>query len=77
MVMYRDFVRRKANKLALVGYVKNMPDFTVEVVAQGSRDTLEKLLTLLHKGSFLAKVSKVDVEWREAKRQYTSFDIVF
>ena len=77
MVMYRDFVQRKAHSLALVGHVRNMPDFTVEVVAQGSRDSLEKLVAYLHKGSLLARVSKVDVEWRTPKNRYESFDIVF
>ncbi|RJQ34222.1 acylphosphatase [Candidatus Parcubacteria bacterium] len=77
MVMYRDFVQRKARSLALVGYVRNMPDFTVEVVAQGHKDSLEKLAAHLHKGPFLAHVTKVDIEWHEPKNQYQSFDIVF
>lgn len=76
-VMYRDFVARHARHLALTGYVKNTPDFTVEVVAQGHDDKLEKLIERLHKGPFLARVSKVDVEWREPSGTYRSFDIVF
>lgn len=77
MVMYRDFVQRKARELALTGYVRNLPDHTVEVIAQGPRGNLEKLITLLHKGPLLAHVSGVDVEWREPKKRYASFDIVF
>ena len=77
MVMYRDFVQRKARSLALVGYVHNMPDSTVEVVAQGHKDSLEKLVAHLHKGPFLSHVTKVDIEWHEPKNRYESFDIVF
>ena len=77
MVMYRDFVQRKAHALALVGYGRTMPDSTVEVVSQGTRDSLEKLVANLRKGSLLARVSKVDVEWRTPKNRYESFDIVF
>ena len=77
MVMFRDFVQRKARRLALVGYVRNMPDSTVEVVAQGFPDNLEKLVAYLHRGSLLAHVTKVDIEWHEPKNQYDSFDIVF
>ena len=77
MVMFRDFVQRKARHLVLTGFVRNTPDFTVEVVAQGHRDNLEKLLTYLHKGPFLAHVTHVDVEWRKPTELFDSFDIVF
>lgn len=76
-VFYRDFVAKHARHLALTGYVKNTPDFTVEVVAQGYRDKLEKFLTHVHKGPFLAKVSKVDVEWREPSQKFDTFSIEF
>jgi len=77
MVLFRDFVQRHARHLALTGYARNMPDFTVEVVAQGYRDNLEKLIARLHKGPFLAHVTRVDVTWREPTEQFSSFDIVF
>src|SRR3989344_224255 len=37
VVMYRDFATRKARGLGLVGEVKNLPDGTVRVVAEGAR----------------------------------------
>ena len=77
MVMFRDFVQRHARHLALTGHVRNTSDFTVEVVAQGPRDILEKLVMYLNKGPLLARVSHVDVEWRKAREHYSSFDIVF
>ncbi|OGG79769.1 hypothetical protein A3A39_04495 [Candidatus Kaiserbacteria bacterium RIFCSPLOWO2_01_FULL_54_13] len=76
-VFYRDFVAKHARHLALTGYVRNAPNFTVEVVAQGYRDSLEKFLTHIRKGPFLARVSDVDVEWREPTEQYESFNVVF
>ena len=75
MVMFRDFVQRKARTLALVGYVRNQPDGTVEVVAQGHRDSLEKLVAHLHKGPLLAHVTHVDVDWREPTEKFDSFNI--
>lgn len=75
-VAYRDFVARHAQHLALTGYVRNMPDFTVEIIAQGFVDSLEKFLEYARRGPFLARVSKIDVEWREAKEEYKSFDVV-
>lgn len=75
MVMMRDFVQRKARGLGLVGYVKNLPDKTVEVVAQGSRDGLVKLEAELHKGPLLARVERVEVDWRALTGSYEGFSI--
>ena len=76
-VFYRDFVQKHARHLALTGYVRNTPDFTVEIIAQGHQGNLEKFLVLIRKGPFLARVSNVDVEWREPKERFISFEVVF
>ena len=76
-VFYRDFVAKHARHLALTGYVRNMPNFNVEIVAQGYRDSLEKFLEHVRKGPFLARVSNVDVEWREPSQEFDSFDVAF
>jgi acylphosphatase len=54
MVMFRDFVQRKARGLDLAGSVQNLENHTVKVVAQGNEENLEKLVVHLHKGPFLA-----------------------
>lgn len=76
-VFYRDFVVKHARHLALTGYVRNMPDFTVEIVAQGFRDSLEEFLEHARRGPFLARVSRCDVEWRELRELHKSFGVVF
>jgi acylphosphatase len=76
-VLYRDFVRRHARHLALVGFVRNLPDFKVEIVAQGHAENLEKVLEYIHRGPFLARVSHVEVEWREPTAVFKSFEVVF
>ena len=76
-VTYRDFVAKHARHLALVGFVRNIPDFKVEIVAQGYPDRLEKFLEYARKGPFLSKVSDVEVEWRDSREIYTSFEVVF
>ncbi len=76
MVMYRDFVTRKARRLALVGFVQNLDNGTVEVVAQGFRENLERFIEYVHKGPFLAKVARVDVEWRNPTENFDSFTLI-
>ena len=76
MVMYRDFTCRKARKLGVKGYVQNLPDGTVEVRAQGTREQLEKLIAYLHKGSVLSSVKEVVVEWRTPHKSFDSFTLI-
>ena len=75
MVMFRDFTKRTARKLGLVGFVKNQIDGTVLVVAEGEESALKKLISHLHKGSLLSKVKKVDILETEATGMYTRFSI--
>jgi len=59
-VGFRYFVKRNALKLGLSGYAKNLPDGSVEVVAEGSEESLLKLLHYLREGSPYSRVEKVD-----------------
>ncbi|MBI5457127.1 acylphosphatase [Candidatus Kaiserbacteria bacterium] len=77
LVMFRDFAQRAARKLDLIGFVQNRSDGTVEVVAQGERGLLEKLLEALHHGPLFSRVDSVESEWREATKQFDDFDIVY
>ena len=76
-VTYRDFVAKHARHLALVGYVRNLPDSKVEIVAQGLPDSLEKFLEYARRGPLFARVSNIEVEWREPRERYQSFEVVF
>ena len=77
MIMFRDFIKKKAQTLGIVGTVENLGDGTVEVIAQGKKEKLEKLIGYLHKGPFLARVIRVDTKWREPKESFTGFTIVY
>jgi acylphosphatase len=65
-VGYRHFTRKKASELDLAGYVENLPDGRVEVVAEGDRADLEQLIHHLRQGPRGARVHQVDVQWSEA-----------
>ena len=76
-VMYRDFAQRKARSLGIVGTVRNLPDETVEVVAQGSAEVLALYLKKLQKGSILAHVESVNVDWIAVSDRYADFVILY
>ena len=77
MVMYRDFTKRKARTLGLTGTVRNLPDGTVEVIAEGSREKLESLARKLKRGSLLADVTDVETAWSPATGTYADFSIAY
>ncbi len=77
MVMFRDFVARKAHAFDLSGTVQNRDDGSVRVIAQGEEENLTQLITYLHKGPFLARVARVDVEWREPSEMFQGFKILY
>lgn len=59
-VGYRMFVRRHANRLALVGFAKNLPDGRVEVVAEGPPEAQRALEEALRDGPLAARVLTVE-----------------
>jgi len=62
-VGYRFYVLERARVLKLGGYVSNLPDGAVHVVAAGERGSLERLLADLRKGPFLARVDDIALTW--------------
>ncbi len=74
-VLFRDFVFRQATKLGLTGYVRNLPEGSVEVNAEGRRKQLEKLISYLKVGPPMAEVDKVVVNWSEYTGNYSRFSI--
>ncbi len=58
-VFYRASTRQRALELGLVGYARNQPDGSVEVVASGTDAALEALQTWLQQGPPAAQVERV------------------
>jgi acylphosphatase len=74
-VSFRHYTRLRAVELGLFGWVRNMPDGTVEVTAEGEREPLEQLLAFLHGGPSGAHVVNIVIEWRAATGQFSDFEI--
>lgn len=77
MVMFRDFVTRKARARGIVGTVKNNPDGTVSVIAEGEESALRELFVIIRRGPFLARVDRVEEAWSVPLGNYRSFDILY
>lgn len=73
-VFYRASTQTRAEELQLNGWVKNRPDGSVEIHAEGDREALEELIAWCRQGPPMAKVSTLDLEWVEVTG-LSSFDI--
>ncbi|MDQ3857740.1 MAG: acylphosphatase [Actinomycetota bacterium] len=60
-VFFRDSVRRRAAQRRVGGWVKNVPDGTVEAVFEGEPDAVERLVAFCREGPRDADVDRVDV----------------
>jgi acylphosphatase len=74
-VGYRYFVVNNALALGLRGYVRNLSDGSVEVLAQGVRPKLEHLLVLLQRGPAAAEVNEIRTYWGQPTEHLSGFHV--
>jgi acylphosphatase len=74
-VAFRWATQRQALKLGLTGWVRNQPDGTVRVMAEGDHERLDLLLAWARTGPDHARVDRVDTAWSDAAGKFTSFEI--
>ena len=76
-VFFRDHTRRWAASLGLTGWVRNLSDSRVEVLAEGEKDRLEDLIARLKQGPPTAEVENVEVIWEDFRGEFGDFRIAW
>lgn len=74
-VFFRDYTQRKALELGLGGWVRNLPDGTVETVFEGEDDAIRRMGAWLHQGSPQARVDRVELEPLAAEYGFADFHV--
>lgn len=74
-VAFRAYAEEEARTLALAGWVRNLPDGRVEVLAEGLRASLARLLEWCREGPPYASVEGVETEWDEPRGGLGEFHI--
>jgi acylphosphatase len=74
-VGYRYWAIQRASGLDLTGYVQNMPDGNVKVVAEGEDDTLRQFAELMKRGPAGAYVREVVATYLPATGEYWDFRV--
>ena len=73
-VFYRASTQKQAQSLGLTGWVKNLPDGRVELLACGEQAFVDELVLWLNDGPPQAKVTKVESQdsiWED----YQGFEV--
>jgi acylphosphatase len=60
-VFFRETTRRRALADGVAGWVRNLPDGSVEAVFEGERDAVDRLVAFMRDGPRGARVDWVDV----------------
>ena len=74
-VFYRASTRDQARTLGLSGWVRNLADGTVELVAEGDESPLDQLLLWCREGPPGARVDAVDVQRAAGTGEFTGFAV--
>jgi acylphosphatase len=63
--------------LGLLGYCKNLADGRVEVVLEGGREGIDRLIKRLWEGPLLAKVMDMSIDWEARPMNFSGFSIEY
>ena len=74
-VGFRYFVIRNAKQLGLVGWVRNRTDGAVEMIAEGNKQDLQRLVNKLKTGPPMTWVQHVSTRWQPAENNFVDFVI--
>ncbi len=74
-VFFRASTQKQAILVGVNGYARNLPDGRVEVVAEGERPAVEKLVAWCHQGPTGARVDNVDISIISDENRFTTFEI--
>jgi len=75
-VFFRRSAKNEAEKLGLVGWIRNRQDGGVDAVAQGSQENIDKFIKWCRRGPPFGKVEKVEVERKRKLVKFEGFEIV-
>jgi acylphosphatase len=76
-VCYRMYACREAERLGVTGWVRNLPDGTVESVAEGEEDALAAFRDWCGRGPPHARVTRVEESYLDATGEFPDFRIAY
>jgi len=75
-VFFRAETAEVANRLGIVGWVRNLADGRVEALFEGEKEDVEKAVDFCRRGPPGAHVQDLAVKWEEWKGEFRDFRVV-
>lgn len=75
-VGFRNFVKKNAEQLNVVGYAKNLQDKRVEFILQGESAEISKLLEKINCGPIFSSVKLMESEALDSSELYREFSVL-
>jgi len=76
-VGFRYFTQKIAQRLGVVGWVKNRHDETVEIWAEDHEGTLQQFIAFIKEGPAHSQVEQLELQWAPASGKYQNFYIQY
>ncbi len=73
---FRYTCRYLAKGFSITGYVKNLEDGCVELVAEGSREEINRFLQMIDESDLKPFIRHRTLEWQSATGKWTDFHVV-
>ena len=74
-VGFRSFAKRRADSFFLKGFVHNLPDGSIEIIAEGEEKNLQEFLNSISKGPMFSEVNTIEIKWTQAEGKFLRFDV--
>ncbi|UYP00265.1 acylphosphatase [Oceanotoga sp. DSM 15011] len=75
-VGFRFYIKTQANKYNINGYIKNLIDGSVEIVAQGQESDLNSFKASIIKGNGFSRVENIEEE-RFSEKNFSLFSVKY
>ena len=74
-VFYRGSAQEEAERLGLLGEIRNLPGGEVEAVVEGEKAVVEEFIAWCRRGPPAAKVQDVQIRWGAPRGEFRSFRV--
>lgn len=72
-VFFRSQIEQIAKRLSISGYAKNLSDGSVEVIAQGTKESLQQLIAEIKKSPGKSQVEDLRYDFHKPSKEYDGF----
>jgi acylphosphatase len=74
---FRYTAQNIAENLGIYGWVKNLEDGRVEIVAESEEKNLKEFLDKISKGPLSRYIKDADISWEKSAGEFDSFEVAF